>query len=587
MNRADFSVPEYIFTDNAFTHFLIQYTGDIVEAYKNIKDLYITVIDNKYAILSYKTDIYTELDSYDKIKSVIIENGSSLSYIVYFVGAELYTLEDFSVMDKQAEYTTIKELINERILGLKGKGVIVGIIDTGVDYLCDEFIDNEGKSRIKVIWDQGVKSNHQIRKVPYGRVYYEDEINKAIEAKSKGLDPYSIVESKDEIGHGTSTACVVGGRGKNKNYEGVAPECEFAVVKLVQAYTYKNALGADQPVYNNTAILTAMHFLAKYKSNREKPMVIIFPLGTSMGSHNGNSLLGAYIKTVLNNIGIALVTGAGHQGMANGHSSGKIEIVGQVEEVNLKVDENEKIIIVQIWVELPNIMTMSLVSPSGQETGYIPIKINSKLSNKFVLDGVEASISNSLPDEFTGNQLIRVAIKGMNQGTWKIRMKLLKGSNARFDMWLPQSGVKNEGTVFIPADSYGTLTIPGDVSEVVTVGAYNQYNRNILDYSGKGFKGEYKNTISVVAPGKNILTIGKEGREVMVNGTSVSAAYVAGISALIFQWAIVNKNYSKIYSPALITMLERGTDKRKGDFYPNPQWGYGIVDLYKIFEELI
>ena len=73
------------------------------------------------------------------------------------------------------EATGYEYIQNSDSINLKGEGVIVGIIDTGIDYLNNIFMDEAGKTRIEFIWDQGVntKGNNNI---PYGTIYTSDGI---------------------------------------------------------------------------------------------------------------------------------------------------------------------------------------------------------------------------------------------------------------------------------------------------------------------------------------------------------------------------------------------------------------------------
>ena len=61
---------------------------------------------------------------------------------------------------------------------------------------------------------------------------------------------------------------------------------------------------------------------------------------------------------------------------------------------------------------------------------------------------------------------------------------------------------------------------------------------------------------------------------------------VAGCSALIFQWGIIDGNDTSLYSIKVKTYLIGGTSKREGDIYPNPQWGYGAVDMKGVFNNI-
>ncbi len=135
----------------------------------------------------------------------------------------------------------------------------------------------------------------------------------------------------------------------------------------------------------------------------------------------------------------------------------------------------------------------------------------------------------------------------------------------------------------IPSDPYGTVTVLGTSASVITVVAYNQLNNTQLNYSGRGFQDNYIDIIDVVAGGVDALTVAPDNKTTLANGTSVAAAIVAGICVLLFQWGIVEGNYPYMFSQTLKAFIARGTRKRKGDIYPNPEWGYGIVDIFNMF----
>ena len=102
-----------------------------------------------------------------------------------------------------------------RYILLDGTDVLVGIIDTGIDYLSKEFMREDDTTRIVRIWDQTIEGDALVGGIKFGTEYTENQINQAITLSNNGGDPYSIVPSKDEIGHGTMSAGIIGGRGIN------------------------------------------------------------------------------------------------------------------------------------------------------------------------------------------------------------------------------------------------------------------------------------------------------------------------------------------------------------------------------------
>ena len=212
---------EYVFNSPDYNHIMVQYSGNIPNIPKNDNGLYITKVNDNYAIISLKISI-TELvheiisnNDIDNIREILEKNLDIGDFkIIYIIPTQLYTLQEISAIDA-AQVSTVG--INTA-LNLTGEGVIVGIIDTGIDYLSDEFRDESGKSRIISIWDQTIESNENDSKdVPFGTIYTNEEINRAIEAYESGGNPYDIVPSKDLNGHGTGMAGIVGATGKNKD----------------------------------------------------------------------------------------------------------------------------------------------------------------------------------------------------------------------------------------------------------------------------------------------------------------------------------------------------------------------------------
>lgn len=576
---------ENIFINIDYTHFMVQYEG-VYKDNLNIQGIYLTLIDESYAILSvnsFKLANYADINELAKL----INNRENKNdfYIVYIQPAELYTLQEISAIEASGVYL----LDEQKNLGLTGKGVVVGIIDTGIDYLNEEFMDNEGNTRISFIWDQTIDTNlTKGSRVPFGALYTRDDINKAIVAERNGENPYDIVPSKDVIGHGTSMAGIVGARGKNPKIKGIAPECEFAIIKLAQAVGFKsrNGYGADRVMYGSPVIFSAISILEEYLKAQKNPLVILLPLGTNSGNHKGEHMLDDYIQSITSNIGIAVVSGTGNEAIENGHVSGIIQNKDEEEVIDIIIAKEQKDFFVEVWVDLPNIAEISLISPSGQSTGFIQIALNIETGYTFTFEKTKTVIYYYIPERYSGDELIRVYFENITPGIWRIALKLKLGEFATYNMWMMQKDLIWPGTRFSPSNPYGTVTIPGDSTFVITVAAYNQNNNNLLAYSGTAFKNDIEDKIDFAAGGVNTLTVGLNNTVTTVNGTSLSAAIGAGACVLLFQWGIVDGNYPYMYTESIKTFLNRGTVRRKGEQYPNPHLGYGIINFYEIFDNM-
>ena len=199
--KADPSAPNDLFINPMYKHYVAQYQGDIIS--QSIKNPYIyaTIIDDKYAIVSIPVN-----NSIDTIQK-------DIPAIVFIKRGYIYTLETITVMTA----ANINLLHLDNPLSLFGNGVLVGLVDTGIDYLNPEFMFKNGETRIHRIWDQTLPTDTTNQNVPFGVEYTKEQITDAINASKSGGNPYDIVNSKDTIGHGTSMAGVLGATGINPN----------------------------------------------------------------------------------------------------------------------------------------------------------------------------------------------------------------------------------------------------------------------------------------------------------------------------------------------------------------------------------
>lgn len=571
MKRKDI-ILENILNDPNFYHYLVQYQGDVeaeIASYPNYK---VNIINNDHAILSVRKDIE------------IIFGKRLFSTVVLIKIPEFYTLQQISPV----EASSARFLQLDLPLNLTGKGVNVAIIDTGIDYLNEEFMKQNGETRIDCIWDQTVISDKEVDELPvaFGTVYTKDDIQSAINAYKEGRNPYEIVSTRDTIGHGTNFAGIIGATGKNPNLKGVVPDCDFVVVKLIEDISFKDSFKAQIPVFNITAIFAALEFIYRYSLSSLKPMVIYFPLGSNLGSHDGENFLDQYIRTILTNRGITLVTGAGNQRVNGEHTFGLISKAGGTREVEIDVSPEKKDLWVEIWIGVPNIMSVEIISPSGESSGISDALLNAFIVYKYLFEKTSVSMNYFIPEVNTGNELIRIRFYNLQPGLWKLRLIGNQILDGRFDIWMIQSDLTPGTARFTSADTYGTITNPSNSQNIIKVAAYNQSNDNITSYSGVDFVDKNSNMIDIAAGGVDAITVAPNNGTAIVNGTSVAAAIVAGACAMLFEWGIIEGNDPTMYTLTLKTYLARGAMGRASDIYPNPNWGYGRLNILYMFENI-
>ncbi|ELC8443437.1 S8 family peptidase [Clostridium perfringens] len=573
---------DFLINDPESINFLIEYTGDIRSEVKGMEGVQVFIIDDTYAILAMKNVDYDKV--IQQIKGIVlIELGG------------IYTLSNETPIEASNAQTFHKS----SYLQLTGKDVIVGIIDTGIDYLNQEFMKNDGKTRILNIWDQVVGTGKPPKGMVYGTEYSQDEINAAIELKRNGGDPYTIVSSKDDIGHGTEMTCIIAGSGKDTSLTGVVPECDIAVVKLDQAfknYTDYFFAKGDAAKYRNIDILLAIKYLYNLSFQYNKPIVIYVPVGSNFGAHDGSSILERYIDEISNKRGVAVVASSGNQGNTDTHADGIITETGLSKTMELEVGEDQHGLIMIILGYKPDKFRLSIISPSGEiiqnanplpsYAGKTKLAIQNGYKISFIYEGTIMDIFYDSPDEFTGGDRIVVRAQNLKPGIWRFKLTGEYITFGKFDAYILQKELLAKGTKFITSSPYTTLTIPGAAEKMITVASYNQNNNSILSESGRGFPRNRLVQPLIAAGGINALTVNNKGEKVYVSGGSVAAAIVSGCCAMLFQWGIVYNNDPTLYVAKLQTYLIRGVNTRKGDIYPNEEWGYGTIDMIKVFDSL-
>ncbi|WP_252226425.1 S8 family peptidase [Clostridium sp. ZBS2] len=551
---------------------VVEYRGDIVNAIKKFQDSDVYIIDEKRAFITLPYEINSKVLKTTK-EIIFADPGSAL------------TLCDISPVI--ASEATLFH--NSEYLSLDGSGVIVGIVDTGIDYLNDEFINKDGTSRIISIYDQNIENDTLQPEIIAGTIYTQDDINKAIQANRNGSDPYKIVPSKDEIGHGTKIAGIIAAKGANPELIGVAPKCSLAVVKLRsgnKAFRQAYALYGNEISYKNTSVFLGMRYLLDLASKLNKPIIMYIPLGTNMGAHTGESLVERYSEEICKNIGVAVVAPTGNQGNTATHTSGTIKSAGDIGIIELKIGEKQKDIRIEIWISKPDKVALSITSPTGEVIKRIPPKLKEIVDVTFVYEETKMTIEYFIPEEISGDQKIVIVARDIRVGIWQFKLigeLILVG---RYDAWILQRELIAPDTRFLRPNPYITLTLPGTSSSVITAAYYNQNNNSIVPESGRGFTRNDMIKPDIAAGGVNAKTTSVDGTTAIISGSSVAGAVVAGSCALLFQWGIIDGNDTTMYADKLKTYLIRGAQQRPGDVYPNPQWGYGMLSLKGVFNNI-
>jgi len=563
-----------------------------------IKECNLYYEDSPNFLIEYRENFKEEIDKVpyacgDIITSTIGVISTSNKYldqlvldvpsITFIDPRSMYVLQDIS----PSNVDNINNIKVNPYLNLTGTGVLIGMIDTGIDYLNEAFKREDGTSRITNIWDQTIQKDKD-RSLYMGEIYSNDQINNAINAYINKKNPYEIVPSKDDVGHGTKIAGIIGGRGTNGGFQGIAQNGDFVIVKLQESINFANKLKANgiqyTPIYNSSEVLAGIEYLKNYALKVKRPIVIYIGVGTTEGGHDGKNLISRYLTIVGSIRGVVLVAGVGNEGAAEGHASGYIKNLGDIATIELKISKEMKYFSFDIWVQKPNRATLNVISPTGEESKFIKVVTDRLARTEFVFLNTSMEVIYYAPEHFTGHEVIKITFNDIKIGIWKFQLRGDYIVNGRYDMWLPASITLPADTKFLESDPYITLTIPSTARKVATV-AYCGNNNAILASSGKGFNAN--DTIDnpdFTVLGINILTTQVGGGGTSVSGSSAATGVAAGVAALLLQWGIVNGNDRTMNSTRVIIYLIHGADRSNLSYrFPSREIGYGFIDLLGTF----
>ena len=488
------------------------------------------------------------------------------------------------------EESGILQVANQPFLNLEGQGVILAFADTGIDYTHPAFLDENGHSRILRLWDQTIQTGIPPEGMDYGTEFTREELNEALESEN----PRQVVASVDVSGHGTYVAGVAAGSKRTvegQRYQGAAPLADIVMVKLKPAKQYLREyyhIPERVQVYQENDIMLAMRYLINLQQQFDRPVVVCFTLGSNMGGHDGQSVLGFMLDQIARGYHTALVTAAGNEAARSHHFYGTAYSGDVPATVELQVAEEEEGFVMEIWPDESELVTVAVISPSGQRTETFATRLGVRSHLQFLLEGTLLEVNFWFEASGNGNQIITLRFSKPAAGLWRILVYSLLQYEGGFHMWLPSEGLIQPGTIFLKPDVDVTLTDPSTGEHLITAGAYNHITNSIYLQSGRGNTRNGNQQPTLAAPGVAIdgpspgSVSGYEQR----TGTSAAAAITAGAAASILTWGAVNQNLPNITGAAVKFFLTIGAQRQGALTYPNKEWGYGALDLYHLFEVL-
>lgn len=530
---------------------IVKYSGDL----ERVRELPAKVVEmqNQFAIVTIQESLIEALADLPQIE--YIEKPKRL----FFETANGRRVSCIDSVQNTAPY-------------LWGKGVLVAVIDSGIEYANVDFRKEDGTTRILSLWDQSVEGmppqGYQL-----GTEFTEEQINEALRQKTRA-EQLAIVPSIDTSGHGTAVTGIAAGNGRGSEagrQAGAALESSLIIVKLGSP--------RKEGFPRTTELMQGIDYVIRKAQELGMPVAVNLSFGNTYGSHDGTSLLERFIDDISNYWKNVICIGNGNEGGSGGHTAGRI--TGQEEAViELAVQENEEALSVQIWKAYHDVMDISIVAPSGTRVGPVQELLGTQ---RFTVGQTEILLYYGEPSPFSANQEIYIEFLPkdtyITSGIWRIILTPRKIISGNYALWLPSENVLNEGTRFLFPVETRTLTIPATAQRAISVSAYDSLTFVYADFSGRGgIEGIPLGKPDLAAPGVNVLAPARDGGYLAFTGTSFATPFVTGGAALLMEWGIIRGNDPYLYGEKVKAYLRRGARELPGfTEYPNPQVGYGAL----------
>lgn len=531
---------------------------------------YIVTYNNNISVIErvYRPDSYTIVGG----RYVILNFDRQIDFLDIEESAfpKCYGLAETDIL----EATGINTLRNVTGLDLYGNGVVVGILDDGFDLKAEALRNADGSSKFIAYYNQTT-----------GISLSGEEINEALQENQDSEIIRENFSDRENMQHGSMLASIVCGEGSSQGFTGVAPNASLIGVAVRRAepemYSHYN-IDESAKAYSEADIIEGIDYITRIAGSA--PMVILLPFESSLGAHMGEGILEDYIDWLNEQLHRVIITAAGNQAIAKGHTNGSIlNNIGEAAEMKeaaFLVNSEAADTFMTIIMTQGTRPILMIESPTGE----VKRVLHTRATLNFLFERSVFEVKIDAYGNRSGQSMVYIRANNLAAGIWKIYIQVEnEGWEVRYNCYLPILSFSLGRVEFLSPVSEQTVTTPGDAMQPCTVGCYDSSSNKIYPPSGK-------RNISVkpdfCAPGVNVTAYDSvtEGFSAFT-GTSVSAAVTAGAAALTLQWAVVMNQSPYITGNGVKQLLVAGC-RPMSAYVPESQWGYGALDLYNSFEAI-
>lgn len=554
----------------------------ISEEYSDIIFQYTSAADTLMEQLAeYKPQIVNH--QYAILHAPLSSNLSTVEEIGYSAIPKLFTFIDTVSL----EVSGIPAVQLQPYLSLTGKGVLIGFLDSGIDYTHPAFRNPDGTTRFLSIWDQTKQTGPAPKGPGYGTEYTEQDLNTALFTKS----PLSVVPVTDPHGHGTAAAGIACGSPDSINdFTGAAPDSRLIFVCLKEAKQYLQEYFLTEkltPVFQETDLMLGIRYMTDISRRMHMPLILCMTLGSNQGSHIGVSPLENLLTSEQMQSGICAVTGTGNEAGKGHHFSGQITREGDTMEAELLIEEETGGFTLEFWADAPELYSIGFISPLGEIIRPVQPRMDTSQEFSFLLESSRLQLTYTIIESLSGSMLALMRFINPTPGIWRIRIENITYVNGVFHMWLPVTGLISPSVRFFTPDSDTTLVIPSCEPLSITVSNYNAFNNSIYVHSGRGFTRNGRIKPDFASPGVALTAPSPSSDYTSFTGSCAASALTSGAAAL-FAEAGLRRELPRFFTVSEIkSLFLRGTDRTDLYKYPNKEWGYGTMNVYESFESFL